>query len=185
MNTRPELWAIAVLAATLIAAGVTDVKTGRIWNVVTYPAIVVGLSVQSYLGGVDGLTRSLAGLAAGFGPLLICWVCGGIGGGDAKLMGAVGALTNWHFALTALFFTFTAAAVMAVVVMIRRRIVRRTLRRIWRSVCLALVPGVKGGGPADGDSPRIPFAVAACVGTAVALADRLLDGMLATVLLAG
>ena len=183
MGNTPESWAIAALAATLAAAAVTDVKAGRILNAVTYPAIAIGLLGQTYLHGWGGLAQSLGGFAAGFGPLLACWALGGIGGGDAKLMGAVGALTNWQFALAAMICGFAVGAIMAVGVMVRRRIVRRTMGRIWRALCLALVPGVKGDWPAEADSPKIPFGLALCIGAAAALADSLLGGPIARGLL--
>jgi len=183
MNHRPEIWALPVLAAVVIVAAVFDARKGKIPNAVTYPAILIGLTGQWLTGGSDGLVRALLGLAAGFGPLAVCWACGGLGGGDVKLMGAVGALTNWKFTVAGLFCGLAVAVVMAVFVMIRRRIVRRTLGRIWRAVWVALAPGVKGGGPATTDSPKIPFGVALCIGVGGALVDGFLGGPLASALL--
>ena len=172
-----------MLAAVAVVAAVSDARKGNVPNAVTYPAIAIGLLGQALLGGAPGLTRALLGFAAGFGPLAVCWVCGGLGGGDVKLMGAVGALTNWKFTVAALFCGLVVAVVMAGFVMIRRRIVRRTFGRIWRAVCLAVVPGIKGGGPGAADSPKIPFGVALSIGVAAALADSLLGGPLAAALL--
>ena len=181
----PDIWAIPVLVAVLLAAAVADAKTGKVWNVVTYPAIVAGLLVSTSVDGMDGLTRSLAGFAAGFGPLLVCWVAGGVGGGDVKLMGAVGALTHWQFAVASLLCGLVFAVLMALVVMVRKRIVLRTLKRIGRALYLALIPGVKGGGPSDVDSPKIPFGVALSLGAGVVLVDSFLGGSLTRTLLGG
>jgi len=185
MDYRPELWALAALAATLVAAAVSDLRTGKIRNVVVYPAIALGLIVQTYLDGSEGLARAAGGFATGFVPLLICWVLGGIGGGDAKLMGAVGALSNWRFTLAAMLMGFAVAAAMAIVVMIRKRIVRRTLVRIGRTLWLALIPGVKRTWPEEADSPKIPFGVALCIGAAAAWVDSLFEGPVAQALLGG
>jgi len=185
VKTNYEICSIAFLAATLIAAAVTDVRSGKVLNVVTYPAIIAGVLLQWWLGGADGLVRSLCGFAAGFGPLAICWASGGVGGGDVKLMGAVGALTDWRFAVAAMFCGFAVAAGMAVVVMIRKRIVVRTLKRIWRALWLAVIPGVKAVSPSEADSPKIPFGVALCVGSAAVLADSLAGGALSAAILGG
>ncbi len=183
MSYAPDLWAAVVLAVALAVAALTDVWKGKVLNAVTYPAIVIGLAVQTSVHGVDGLLVSAGGFAAGFCPMWICWYAGGIGGGDAKLMGAVGALTNWEFAIAAMVFAFAIAALMAVVVMIHKRIVLRTGRRIFRAVWLALIPAAKGGWPEEAGSPKIPFGVAVCLGAAAALADSLCGGPISAALL--
>ena len=186
-----DMWALCVLAVVLVAAAVADIRSGKIQNVITYPAIAVGLIGHTLTGGVFGdgearigLTGSLVGLAVGFGPLLVAWLAGGIGGGDAKLMAAVGALTGWRFALAAMFYGFLIAAVMALAVMIKRRIVRRTLVRVGRFLYLIFTPG-RPADPATADSPKIAFGLALCLGSAAALVDVLLRGFAAEKLLLG
>ena len=174
------LWAYCVLVVVLVAAAITDVRTGKILNVVTYPAIAVGLVGHTLIGifggkGGLGLVGSVLGLAAGFLPLLVAWLAGGIGGGDAKLMGAVGALTGVNFTLSAMFYGVLVAAVMAIFVMIRRRIAMATLGRIWRFLYLSFTPG-KGAGPSGPGSPTVPFGLALCIGSIVALAQFLYKG---------
>jgi len=181
-----EMWAYGVLAVALVASSLSDIRDGTIRNAVTYPAILIGLighTVAAYtlvgngLWPVDevrlGLLGSLGGFAAGFVPLLAAWLAGGIGGGDAKLMGAVGALTGWRFAVAAMFYGFIIAAVMAVGVMVKRRIVKKTLRRIWHWLYLTFTPA-KAADPATQESPKIPFGLALCIGSAIALADVLI-----------
>jgi hypothetical protein len=81
-----------------------------------------------------------------------------------------------------MFFGFAAAAVMALVVMVRRRIVLDTLGRIGRFLVLSFSPH-KPPDPSTAQSPKIPFGVALCIGAAVALADALLRGPMAETLL--
>lgn len=183
------LWAYCVLAVVLVAAAITDIRSGKILNMVTYPAIVVGLVGHTLVGGIFGgdgifggekaigLAGSAAGFAVGFVPLLVAWMAGGIGGGDAKLMGAVGALTGWSFTLSAMFYGLLVVAVMAIFVMIRRRIAIATLGRIWRFLYLSFTPG-KGAGPSGPQSPTVPFGLALCIGSAAAMAELLYKGKL-------
>ena len=185
MELVRQFWPLGILGVTLLIASVTDVRSGKIPNWVTYPAVVAGLIGHTLVGGwrgdpeaaglILGLQGSLLGLAAGFGPLLVAWWAGGIGGGDAKLMGAVGVLGGATFAFSAMFFGFAVAAIMAVIVMLRRRLVRRTLTRIGRFLYLVVLRG-KPGDPASADSPTIAFGFALCVGSAAALCELLIRG---------
>jgi prepilin peptidase CpaA len=175
-------WAYGVLGVVLVAAAVTDVRTGKVLNVVTYPAVIVGLVGHTVVGGVVGmlpdtlgLDGALAGLAVGFGPMLLVWRAGGIGGGDAKLMAAVGALAGWRYALAALFCGLVVAAAMAIGIMVSRRITRRTLRRIWQSLVLLFMANQKAD-PATAESPTVPFGLALCIGAALTLVDQLFGG---------
>ena len=70
----------------------------RIPNALTVPACVAGLlfhlAVGLFYAGMAGagqkLLFCLLGFAVGFGILLVLWLTGGGGGGDVKLMGALG-----------------------------------------------------------------------------------------------
>jgi prepilin peptidase CpaA len=182
-------WSFGVLAVVVVAAAVADLKTARIYNVITYPAAAAGLIGHALVGGLTGTddVMGLAGAAAGLAMgsvLILAWLAGGIGGGDVKLMAAVGALMGWRFTLSAMFWGFLVAALMAVIVMIRKRIVLRTLGRIWRFVILAFTPG-KPASPAMADSPKIPFGLALCIGSAISVAEALLGGPGAQKLLLG
>jgi len=128
-----------------------------------------------------GLAGSVAGLAAGLLPLAVCWLTfGGPGGGDVKLMGACGALGGWEFAIRAMFFGFAAGAVMAVIVMIRRGLVRQTLKRIWLTLMLTVGGQAKSAEEiVGGDSPTIPFAAALSIGAVAAAAETVVRASLA------
>jgi prepilin peptidase CpaA len=178
-----QYWPLVFLAVVLVAAAVWDVAAGKIPNSLTYPAIAVGLIGHTLTGGLggegslgaQGLAGALAGFAAGFLPLMLAWLAGGLGGGDAKLMGGVGALMGWKFTLMAMFWGLALAGLLAVVVMLRRRIAMRTLARVGRFLLLAILPG-KGQhvDPATADSPTVPFGLALCLGTGVAVLQTLL-----------
>ncbi len=191
--TLPPLtiaWAYVALAAVLAISAVTDVRNGKIYNVVTYPAILLGIVGHGIVGWLwpdehaIGLSGALLGFAVGFGGLGLAWLAGVIGGGDAKLMGAVGALAGWRFGLSSMFYGFIVAAVMAMIVMLRYRILGRTAKRIGRFLFLALMPG-PGGKLETDQSPKIPFGLALCIGSALALIEVILRGPASAKLLLG
>lgn len=175
----PYWIAFALLSITLVAAAITDCRTGKIYNALTYPAILLGFllwSVSGYLhaglpGLRDELIRSGIGFAAGFIPFAAIFAAGGLGGGDVKLMGAVGAISaNSSCVLGTALYALILAVFFALFIMVRRGILKQTLGRVL-GVVLALPSGSKT--PLPTDSPRVPFALAICLGGLLAGAEHL------------
>src|SRR5256885_16502132 len=79
---------VAVLALT---AGFTDFRYRKIPNWLTYPAIPIAILLHWIIAGGHAALLSMAGVAIGLSVLLPFVLLGGLGGGDWKLMGALGA----------------------------------------------------------------------------------------------
>jgi prepilin peptidase CpaA len=90
---------VVLLTVVLVTAMCTDLRSSRIPNWLTFPAMGFALVGHAWLGGFLGALFSLAGLGAGLGLFLILYVSGSIGAGDVKLMAAVGALVGPYGAL--------------------------------------------------------------------------------------
>jgi prepilin peptidase CpaA len=117
MELEPlNIWAAIAVLAFVSAAVVTDLKWLRIPNWLTVPAFLIAIVFYGLTDGWSGLFFSFGGFATGFGILFLLWVIGGGGGGDVKLMGAVGA---WVGALPvlAIFIGSAIFAVMCTIVM--------------------------------------------------------------------
>ncbi|MFF2889021.1 prepilin peptidase [Paenibacillus sp. NPDC057967] len=84
------LWAAA---GQLLIAFITDMRHQMISNWLTGTSFVLGMLYHVLAGGIEaqGWLYAAAGAAAGFIPLLILYAFGGIGAGDVKLFGALGA----------------------------------------------------------------------------------------------
>ena len=80
----------AVMLFTAVAM-VWDIRTRRIPNWLNLIGLMMALIFCSATGGWKGVSFSVAGFMTGFAILLLLWLMGGAGGGDVKLMGAVGA----------------------------------------------------------------------------------------------
>ena len=172
--------AYLLLVGVCLAAAIWDVRTGRIPNKLTYPALLAA-PVLWYAGGF--LTAgtheaaawsgaSVVGLLAGGVPFMLLVLTMGLGGGDMKLMAAVGALSaSWPVVLCTTVYALGVAVIMALGLMVRHKIVRRTLARVFSAALLA--PTQTPANIPD-DSPRVPFAVAVAVGAALAGAEQML-----------
>tara|TARA_B100000315_G_scaffold212114_1_gene209304 strand:- start:689 stop:1108 length:420 start_codon:yes stop_codon:yes gene_type:complete len=90
-------------AITLAAAAVaTDLRSRRILNWLTLPALGAGVTIGLVNGGFGGLATSLVGILVGGGLLLGPTLIGAMGAGDLKFQSAMGALLGPWFAAIAL-----------------------------------------------------------------------------------
>ena len=118
-------WLIQILCvvAFTVTATVTDLRTRKIPNWLTVSSAIVGLVFHICTKQLDGLLFSLGGFATGFGILLVLWLIGGGGGGDVKLMGAIGAWLGpkYTFAvfILSVFFAIVCMAIVIAVGLIR------------------------------------------------------------------
>lgn len=90
MNLVVAAFVCVLLAFTAVCL-VLDIRIGRIPNWLTVSFFGLGVAAHSIAHGLSGLQFSLLGFATGFGLLFILFAIGGSGGGDVKLMGALGA----------------------------------------------------------------------------------------------
>src|SRR5438093_11608574 len=94
---------IAATAVAFVALCVTiDVRTRRIPNAGSGTAMLLGITLNTAHEGAAGLLDSVAGLGLTTGALLWPFALGGIGGGDVKMMAAVGALLGPRLAFLGL-----------------------------------------------------------------------------------
>ncbi len=161
-----------------LTATVTDLRSRQIPNWLTFPAIGVGLLVNTVIptliyGFGVGLQIGLLSSVVGAMLLLICFGLLGairfVGMGDVKLMVAVGALLRWPAALWALAYVALAGGVIALVYALARGRLGRVLRNIGAVSRRAVV---RGRGQDSIELHRIPYALAILIGAAWAAAVK-------------
>ncbi len=116
-----------VLVLLVILAAFSDVRTRRIPNWLTVSGAVLGLALHAWYGGLPGALSSLGGAAFGLGIFILFFIAGGMGAGDVKLFGAVGALVGPQALVLVFVFTGLLGALAAAAVAIRRKQFRSTL----------------------------------------------------------
>lgn len=104
---------VSVTLITAAAATAWDLRTGRIPNAITFPAMLAGLGLNTYYTGWRGLQASLLGLGLGVLLLFIPFALGGMGAGDVKMLAAIGALNGHLFTFRAFLYSAIAGGILA------------------------------------------------------------------------
>ena len=135
------------------------------------PALLLGVALNTIVWRLPGTRAGLQGAGLALALLLPFVVLRGLGAGDWKLMGALGAFLGPHKLLVVLLGTILIAGLMAVVEMVRRRRVKQTLANlavlIHAFVTFRLTPQ---RGTINLDNPdlmTLPFGVAAAAATII------------------
>lgn len=110
--TVDQLIAVAVV---LVAVGF-DLATRRIPNVLTFGAALVGIAAHTYVAGLSGGGLSLAGWLVGVAMFFPVFALGGMGAGDVKLLGALGAWLGPGAVVWVGLFSGIAGGVMGLIV---------------------------------------------------------------------
>jgi len=117
--TLEELCAV-LTAVVVIVAMVTDLRSRRIPNVLTFSAFGAALVLRIAFEGWLGLGLALAGAIAAPGVLLLAHMGRGIGMGDLKLAAAVGAFLGPKLAVAAMLCGAVIGGVIAIALLMRR-----------------------------------------------------------------
>jgi prepilin peptidase CpaA len=155
----------AVLVA--LAGAVVDVRGARIPNRLTYTALVTALLLRAALLGESGLKSGATGMLISGGLFLLLFALGAMGGGDMKLMAAVGAWVGSTQVLTLILASAIAGGVLAVGRMIFGNTVGPTLRNTMHLIHYLLASGLQPHPELNvqsSGSQRVPFGVAIAVG---------------------
>jgi len=111
-----------LLAMLLVTVTITDLRTRRIPNWATYGAVLWVVALQAALAvgpewetvvGLPPPSHSLVGFGLGFGVMLFLYSLTGRGGGDVKLVSAIGAFLGPYQLIEMLIHSWIAAGVAA------------------------------------------------------------------------
>jgi prepilin signal peptidase PulO-like enzyme (type II secretory pathway) len=101
-------WGGLVFALLLLTCAGTDLQSGYIFNVVTYPGIILGLGFSFFQGAIGPALIGMLLLGLVY-FLVLLGSHGGMGGGDVKMALMIGAFCKMEGA----FITFILAALLA------------------------------------------------------------------------
>jgi prepilin peptidase CpaA len=165
------MWQSFVVAFAVTAA-LGDVWLRKIPRPLTLLGFVAGLTYHAFFGRfwTALLTAALA-FALGLG----LYELRAIGGGDVKLVAAMGAILGFQPWVTAIEVAFLVAGLMALAGAIYRRVFVQTFHNIWLLLKHFVVNGLRPHPDIQVDNAklvRIPFGVAVATGTIFAVVLR-------------
>jgi len=129
LNILPPALQIA-LAVLVVAAAVYDLRFRRIPNWLVVTGICAGFALNGFFGGIAGLAHAGLGFRLAIVVYLPMFALRVLGGGDVKLMAAVGSMAgaaNW-------FIVFLIAAIAGGFLALGLLLVRGGWRRTARNV---------------------------------------------------
>ncbi|RJR32984.1 MAG: prepilin peptidase [Desulfobacteraceae bacterium] len=163
-----NLLIMSVLCCGTGIAAFCDLKTGRIPNLLTFPMMLIGVAYHTSSAGLQGLGFSSGGLLLGIAILLVLYLIGGMGAGDAKLLGAVGSMVGSKGVVIAAVFSMLLGFFYALfILMMNLDYARSLLRRLWTIIKTFLLTAqfVYLPPKCDEKQPTLRYALPIALGT--------------------
>lgn len=155
--------AMLIYAAIGATAAFTDYRDGKIYNWLTLPALLLGLALAA-VGGGHSFGQALLGLGVATALFLPLYFTGVLGGGDVKLMMALGTVLGPETTFDLILASLTIAAAGAVGLLIRHGRVRAFTREIWFFIRSVFVRGLEIHWPKMRRDIKAPFGIAIFLG---------------------
>ncbi len=173
-----EIAPVVALIAILTVAVITDIRLTRIPNWLTFPSMLFGICYHTYTSGFHGFVLCMAGLLLGISVFVPGYIVAGMGAGDVKLMGAVGAFLGPGGVLAAVLATAIVGGLYAVVLLRLNGVLKETVIR-YRTMFTALIitrrftyiPLEKGA-----ENLFMAYGVAIAIGTLISIIYNLTFG---------
>jgi len=166
-----EIIALCFLIIVLLIAAISDIRSKKIPNWLTYPAMMVATIYHTTAKGIGGFLFSIEGVAVGIAVLTVIYLLGGTGAGDVKLMGAMGALLGPKGVFVAFLFTSIVGGVYAIVLLITHGSLGETARRYWAILkSFILTKNFVYVPPSEREKkPKLRYGVAIALGTLISV----------------
>lgn len=163
-----------ILFGVLAICFYTDVTARKIYNFILLPACISALIYHLLTGGLGLGWWSIQGLLLGIALLVIPFSMGGIGAGDVKLLGIIGALKGPDFVIIAFLAGAIVGGIMAAVYLIKQKKMLTILKNIGYNAYYLAIGAPRIGVTDDNGQTAvtIPYGAAIALGTAAAYCVR-------------
>ena len=155
-----------------LAACITDFRSRRIPNALTFGASVAAFAFWAASDGLPGLGFSLAGWLVGCLLFLPVFLLRGMGGGDVKLLAALGAWAGAGTTVWIALYGAVAGGVLAIVVTLASGYLGTMVRNVWGLLMFWRIAGVQPHPEltlATAVGPRLPYAFPITAGAVAVL----------------
>jgi prepilin peptidase CpaA len=157
----------AILLLVTAVCAVTDARSGKVFNVVTYPTALLGIGLSFYSSPPNPL-MSVFGLATGLLFFGFIRRISGMGAGDVKLMAALGALKGLPFLAYSTFYILCAAAVTGLILIAWQGRLVPVLKWVAQTLASTVSPKYMRQNLNHEMTP-MPFAPAIFIGSALSI----------------
>jgi prepilin peptidase CpaA len=160
------------LLAFVCACCAIDVRTRRIPNALSGTAALMGVALNALHGGMPALLWSIGGIVLMIALLLAPFALGGIGGGDVKMMAAVGAFLGPRLAVIGLTAGMMLGGIVMALHLLRLGRLSEKLAALGAMVrSVAITQSVAGLriSPQDHGAISLPYSVPLGLGTLAAV----------------
>ena len=173
------IWAqyllLAPLALALLTAAITDWRKRKIYNWLTYPAVLVGLALHTITFGLHGFAAGVVTAVIVIIIGLIILPFGWFGGGDIKLLAAIGATLGPAALFEIFFYSVLVGFVMGICISLVNGYLWDLIKRIGRYLrSLFLTVATRTNLTQEletDDRAYLPFAIPILVGALLAVSD--------------
>ncbi len=172
---QPDMTITAPVVLLAVTACAFDLRTRRIPNALTFGAALTALLIHWLTGGAEGAAVAAGGWVVGLFLFMPFFALRGMGGGDVKLLAALGAWLGPQQVLWLAIYAGIAGGVMGVWAAAASGYLKTAIRNMfgafvyWGTVGLRPVPGLT---LESGKAPRLAYALPILAGTLVALWQR-------------
>lgn len=128
-----------ILLITILLALIFDLKERRIPNLLIILGLISAGAYHGFTAKTAGLIFCGQGLLAGILLLFIPFIMGGMGAGDVKLLGVIGALKGYLFAISTFLWMAIWGGIIAILLLIYQRKLRGTFSRLGRGLVLTAI----------------------------------------------
>jgi prepilin peptidase CpaA len=172
MDALPFATSHMIALCVAVTACVWDLRTRRIPNVLTLGAAAAAVAFHLVTGGMDAALAGIGGWCVGVALLFVPFALGAMGGGDVKLLGALGAWLGPGDAVWLALYTGIAGGVFALVVAALLGYLPQAMRNIWSLLMFWRVMGPRPMPSLtleSGRGPRVAYAAPILAGMVVTL----------------
>ena len=166
MTTAGLIMCVPMLGMLTLAAAI-DLRSRRIPNWLTFSLILAGFGQSFTWARTVGPTDALLGFLTGFGLTVVLFIIGALGGGDVKLLAAIGAWMGPGPTL----FIFSVTAILGMVIVLAQAAADGRLTKLFRNSAVialsfaqagdssSLEQATETGKLCSGEGKRLPYAV--------------------------
>lgn len=124
-----NVWMLFLFVAVCLY---TDLTERKIYNSVVLCGIVTALVINiTLLNITEGIVFTFAGLFTGILLLIIPFIVGGLGAGDVKMLGMIGAFTGYGIVVQIMLASAVVGGIYALIVMLAGR---KLMSRMWKII---------------------------------------------------